>query len=223
MSKHLPMSYELNVLFSMSIGIGAITGWVRIKKVDPAFFPYIIWLGISFLNEIYSYFITEAGYSNVISYDIFLLIEVMIINWQFKRWHLYERGSKLYLILQLLFICGWVSEIIARGGLQQFDSYFIIGSSAIIVLLSINMLNQIIFKDPSVLIINPIFLICMSMVVYFTFSILVEVFWLYGLNKSKEFRISIYEILAYINLFTNLVYGIATIWIPMKPRYILRY
>lgn len=216
------MTYELNFIFSMSIGIAAILGWVKIKKIDPAFFPYLIWLGLSFLNEIYGNIIIGQGYSNVISYNIFSLVEAMLIGWQFKRWHLFRKQTGYY-FLQFIFLAAWLIEMIIRKGLHQFSSYFIITTSALIVLMSINMLNKVMFKEPSSLFLNPIFLICMGMIVYFTYSILIEVFWLYGLNKSKQFRINIYEILAYINLFTNLIYGMATIWIPLKPRYILRY
>ena len=216
------MSYELSVIFSMSIGIGAVIGWVKIKKIDPAYFPYLLWLGLSFLNEIYSYIITEEGYSNVVSYNIFLIIEATLILWQFKKWQLFKTINRYY-FLQSIFLTGWIAEVIGRSGLHQFNSYFIIGESTLIVFMSISMLNKVMFKESSALFMNPIFLICMGMIVYFTYSILIEVFWLYGLNKSKQFRIKIYEILAYINLITNLVYGIATIWIPLKPRYILRY
>lgn len=216
------MSYELNALFSFSVGLGAIIGWVRIKKIDPVFFPFLIWLAVSFLNELCSYYITKSGYSNIINYNIFLLFEVLVINWQFWKWKLYEKQKKLYLGVQSVIAAGWIVEVIIKGGLHQFNSYFIIISSALIVVLSINMLNKIMFKEPSFLLTNSIFLVCIGLVIYFTYSILVETFWQYGLYRSRDFRVSVYEILTYINLITNLIFGIAAIWIPMKPRYILR-
>lgn len=217
------MTYDLNSLFSLSVGIGAIAGWVRFKKIDSAFLPYLVWMGASFLNEIYGYCITQAGYSTIINYNIFSLAESIMICWQFKRWNLFDKQNHLYYFLQAIIIAGWVSEFIARKGAEHYLSFFIIFYSAITVLMSINMLNRIIFKEPSVLIFHPVFLICMGMIVYFTYAVLVETFWVYGLNKSTDFRIKIYEILSYINLFTNLIFAFATIWIPLKPRYILRY
>ena len=164
----------------------------------------------------------KTGYSNAVYYNSFALAEAIILNWQFKRWGLFQKKSELYIPLQLLFIAGWITEVIMRNDIQQFNSYFIIGYSTVIVIMSINVLNNIMFKDPSFLFLNPIFLICIGVVIYFTYSILTEIFWLYGLNSSTKFRIRIYEIFAYVNLFTNLVFAFAILWIPMKRQYIMQ-
>jgi hypothetical protein len=217
------MSFELNAAFSLSIGIGAIAGCIRLRKIDTAFLPYLIWLWVGFINEISSIMLMKAGYGNIISYNLFSLFEAVVLTIQFKSWGLFRKKSVSYSVLQLFFAVSWCTETALRKNLSEVNSYFIICYSAIVVLLSINMLNKIMFEEPSALIRNPIFLICMGLIIYFTYAILVEAFWLYGLNKSTQFRISIYEILAYINLFTNIVFAIATIWIPLKRQYILRY
>jgi hypothetical protein len=216
------MNFELNAFFSLSVSIGAVIGWIRVKKTDPAFLPFLWWLWSGLLNEIISMMVIKAGYSNAISYDIFSLVEALLITWQFRKWNLFKKQNLFYYVLQIGFVTGWMIENFYSGKQHMFNSYFIISYSTVIVLISINMLNRVMFGEPSFLLYNPIFLICMGLIIYFTYAILVEAFWLYGLNRSKNFRIQIYEILAYINLFTNLVFALATLWIPMKREYIMR-
>lgn len=216
------MNFELDVAFSLSIGIGAIIGWIRVRRTDPTFLPFfwLLWTGL--FNEILSLIITEAGYSNAINYNIFTLIEALLITWQFRKWKLFEKQIVIYYLLQFAFAAGWIVETVLREKLHPFNSYFIIGHSAIIVLLAVNMINTVMFGEPAFLLQNPVFLICMGLIIYFTYAILVEEFWVYGLNRSTIFRIHIYEILAYINLFTNLVFALAALCIPLKRQYILQ-
>lgn len=216
------MQFEMNAVFSLSVGIGAITGWIRFKKTDPAFFPFLILLWAGFVNELASILIISKGYSNAIYYNLFTLAEAIFISWQFYRWGLYGKRQRLYFSIQCLFIAGWLTEFLMRQNLQAFHSYFIIVYSTIIVFMSIHVLSNELFKEPGILFLNPVFLICMGFFVYFTYTILVEVFWMYGLNKSSVFRIRIYLVFSYINLITNLVFAFATLWIPKKPTYIMQ-
>jgi hypothetical protein len=216
------MSFELNALFSLSVGIGAIIGWIRFKKTDPAYLPFLILLGAGFLNEITSIILMKAGYSNAIYFNVFALLEAVLISWQFRKWGLFERWRGLYISLQVIFCICWVAETVMKNNLNSYNSYFVIGFSSIIVVMSVSLLNKEIFKEPTLLLFNPVFLICIGLIVYFTYSILVEIFWVYGLNRSSSFRNRIYEIFSYVNLFTNLLFGFATLWIPMKRQYLLQ-
>jgi hypothetical protein len=216
------MTFGLDVVFSLSIGLGAIIGWIRVRKTDPAFLPFLWLLWSGLINELISLVIVKAGCSNAINYNIFSLCEALLITWQFKRWKLFTRRKFLYYSLQALFVCGWFVESVIRARTNAFNSYFIIGHSAIIVLLSVNMINKTMFDEVTLLVLNPVFLICMGLIVYFTYAILVETFWMYGLNRSSVFRIHITEILSYVNLFTNLLFATATLCIPLKRQYILQ-
>lgn len=217
------MNFILNALFSLSIGIGAIIGWIRYHRIDSAYLPFVWLLWLAFICEIASMILIESGYSNSLLYNFFALGEALILVHLFKKWFLFRPGSKTCLILQVVFISVFLVESIFIRHWYGFNSYFIIGFSATIVVLSINMLNRIMFEVPGPLLQHSIFLICMGLIIYFTYAILIEAFWLYGLNQSTAFRIRIYQILSYINLITNLAFALATIWMPLKRNYILRY
>ncbi|HEX7905833.1 MAG TPA: hypothetical protein VF487_18305 [Chitinophagaceae bacterium] len=216
------MSFSLNALFSLSIGIGAIICWVRYKRTDPAFVPFIWLLSFGLLNEITSISIMHAGHSNAINYNLFALIESLLVTWQFRRWGLFNQQLKLYYFLQLLYPVALGVEWLASPPERVFNSYFFIGHSIIIVLMSISQINRLLFSLSRNMGREPVFLICMGLAIYFTYTVLVEVFWVYGLNQSKVFRLGIYEILSYVNLFTNLLFAFASLWMPLKSQYIMR-
>ncbi|MCW3074283.1 MAG: hypothetical protein JWP69_1352 [Flaviaesturariibacter sp.] len=235
MSRHLPagvapkylsatffMSFFVNALFSLSVGFSALIGWVRYKKSDPAFFPFLLLVTLGFLHEILSILLLKAGYSNAASYNLFSLFEALLINWQFSRWQLFEKHPQGYHRLQCLMVTVWLCELALQQSLLRFFSYFIIGYSFLIVLMSITLINRTIFRESRSLLRNSRFLICMGLIIYFIYAVLVETFWLFGLTQSQSFRVGIYQILSYINLFTNLIYALAFLWIPMKPRYIMQ-
>lgn len=216
------MSYELNAILSLASGVGALIGWTRFNKTDPAFLPFILLLTAGFITEIISIAVMQAGYSNAIFYNLFSLTEAILITWQFRLWGLFHFKRRTYLYFKCTIAAGWLTETILRQDITAFNSYFIIVYSCYVVFMAINGLNKVLFRGASVLYNNPTFLICIGLVVYFTYTILVEIFWFYGLNRSTSFRLNILEIFTYVNLFSNTLFATATLWIPMKRQYILQ-
>lgn len=215
------MSFELNAVISLSVSLAAIMGWIRIKKIDPAFFPFILLMIAGLINETISVFIAYKQYSNAIPFNLYSLSAALLLGWQFYRWGRFK-SKTIYLLVQVLFLATWLFEtFVYRKNL--FNSYFIIGYSFVIVLLCIEQINHEILPIKRQLWKDPIFLICMGLLIFYTYSIMVEAFWHYGLNRSKYFRQRIYEIMAYINLLTNLLFAFAVLWMPLKLRYMLRY
>lgn len=216
------MFFDLNALFSLSVGAGAIAGWIRYKKTDPAYRPFILLLWAGLANELLSIVLIFRGYSNAFNYNLFVLVEAVLITRQFASWGLFGQRTTIPLLLQTCFIVLWIGDYLLRGEMNVYLSYYIIGYSAVIVLLSIHMLNHVLFKEPGMLLKHPVFLICMAFIIYFTYTIITETFWVYGLNKTTSFRIHISELFSYVNLITNLIYAFSILWIPMKRQYILR-
>lgn len=215
------MVFETHVVFSLTAGAGALIGWVRIKKTDPAYLPFIVLLTAGFLTELISLIVLANGYSNAVYYNLFTLAEAMLVTQLFYRLGLF-RTKKRYVLVQLFYLLFWMCEGVYHRSLASIHSYFIVSYSTILVVLSIDLLHDVLFQTPYQLYRNPVFLITMGLIVYFTYSIIVELFWFYGLNQSSEFRIGIYEVFSYINLFTNILFILATLWIPLKREYILR-
>src|SRR5205814_10510208 len=106
---------------------------------------------------------------------------------------------------------------------QNTISYFRIFYSFLISIMSINIINQQLNFEKKNIVKNPIFLICIGFVIYFTYDVIVGLFWLYGLHMIMHFQLNVAIILVYINLFANLIYALAVLWMPLKHRFTLPY
>lgn len=210
------MDFLIDVIISFTIVIPALIGLVKFKKMDRSFLPFILLIWISVVNEIVSLITINLFHSNTINYNIHILVKALLITWQFNKWKLFERAPKLYRYLLIGLLATWIIEVMFISSIIVFASYFIILHSFIIVLMSINILNKLIVKEQDNLLKNSVFLICIGFVILFTFSALIEIFMIYGINESGTFMINVYAILAYTNLFVNLLFAVAILWVPKR-------
>lgn len=214
------MNYYQVVLFSASVFIATVIGWVRFLKTDPASFPFLLCLTFASVNEMISYLVTRLHIDTNLNNNLYVLLEALLITWQFRKWGLFMNKTALFLAIQSSITLFWLADNLLLTGLYQLNLYFRIFYSFVIVIMSIHMNNILIFTYRRKLLQSHIFLICSGLIIYFTYKILIEAFWLYGLNSSREFRISVYLVLTWINLFVNIIYALAMLWIPKKPQHI---
>lgn len=215
------MDFFTNAYLSLAVGIGAVIGWIRFVKIDPAFRPIICLVSAGFIHEISSLILFSKGYSNAVLFNFFILTEALLLNLQFYEWKV-VRSRRSYNFIKALLFCWWLTEL-SLTSISSFSSYFIIFYSCGTALLSISCINQLLFQKTKPLLQDPVFLLCTGFLLYFSFSALVETFWMFGLQQSKIFRLRVHAILCYINLFTNLIFAIAILWMPMRQRYILQF
>ena len=173
------------------------------------------------MNELISFLMTKNGQTTAINNNIYVLIESILISWQFKKWGLLQRPRFLFPLLLVLLIISWIVENFIVFKITYISSYFRVLYSFIIVLMSVSVINGLFILDKKDILRNPIFLICIGFIFYYTYKVLVETFWIYGLNHSRGFRNNVYIILTYVNLFANLIYALAVLWMPTKQRFTL--
>jgi hypothetical protein len=217
------MNFVVNSFLSLSISLGAIIGWVRFRRTSPAYWPFLWLMWTGFYYELLGIVVMLAGYYNVVGYNIYALVESLLLGLQFWRWGLFGKLRSLYWALQALFTVGWVVDNFIVAPINVFSSYFTIGRSIIIVLLSVGMLRLLFEKPVASLLRHPVFLICIGLVVLFTFTAIVEGFLIFGAGMSRQFRVRIFFILACINFITNIIFAFAILWMPIKRRYSLQY
>lgn len=214
------MNHTQVVLFSATILFPAIAGIIKFRNIERDFYPFIIFLWVATLNEIISYFISVLGYSTTLNNNIYILAEALLILWQFKEWEVFQSYKKGYTIMTLALVAVWLLDNSNIERLGSITSPFRLLYSFMIVLMSIHINNRLVFTSKKSLLKNPVFIICCGFTIYFTYKILVEVFWIYGLNATRNFRIGVYEILTWINALINILYLVALLCIPKKPHYI---
>lgn len=213
--------FLLNSFCSISIIIAAAIGAWRFRDIHPSFRPFIYCIWVGFINELLSIGLIATGHSNALNSNIYILIEAWLIVWQFYNWGLLRRHRILFPGLLTLITLVWLTENFVMGNLLQFSSWFRIIYSFILVLLSISLLNQQIVIEKEMLLKNPVALICLAFIIYYTYKVLVETFWVYGLIESANFQTKVYLIMNYINLFANLIFALAVLWMPTKHRFTL--
>ena len=214
------MNYTLIVAFSFSITGAAVIACIRAKKVSTDFIPFLLTVSLAFFNEVASFIISKAGYSTNINNNIYILLESLLITWQFQRWGLFERGKKWYYGILIFYILFWTFDFFIIHTITYVSSYFRIAYSYITVIMSISIINRLIIHERACLLKNSIFLVCFAFIIYYTYKVLLEVFWVNGLNASRVFRMKVYDLYACINLFANLIYALAVLWMPRKLPYI---
>ena len=215
------MSLHAYSILTYSLAIAAIIGLVRFKNTSMVFLPFLLFLWTGLANEVASTITGKLIRNTAINNNIYVLLESCLIVWQFQRWGLFKDQKKLFPFLLAAFCTVWTVETLIIYKITAVSSYFRIFYSFVVVLMSINMINALIVNESRSLLKNAAFLICIGFIIFFTYKILVEIFWVYGLNGSKEFRNNVYSILRFINLFCNLIYALATLWVPRKQIFLM--
>ncbi|HUC82468.1 MAG TPA: hypothetical protein VMR70_16295 [Flavisolibacter sp.] len=210
------MQLTLPEIFSLTILLGAFISAVRFRTADSSFLPFMILLWVGAANEVLSITLMSYGSHTAVNNNIYVLLEALLILWFFRRSDAALKNT--YVFIALLGACTlfWIIDTLFVFGIRQISSYFRIFYSFIIVLLSINAINYLLFAEKDSLLKSPTFLISVCFVVFFTYKILIEAFWIKGLNNSSHFRNNVYAILVYLNLLVNLVFALVTLWIPRK-------
>ena len=118
------MKYPVIIISSFSIIIAAIIGWIRFKKINPAYYPFLYCIWLAFLNEIISVIFASRGHSDAINSNIYMLAEALLITWQFKNWGLFLRPKYLFTGILILFTLLWITESFFIKGITSYYLLF---------------------------------------------------------------------------------------------------
>lgn len=208
---------NLTEVFSVSILIPAIIGMIRFKKIDSAYTPFLYLLWIGLINESVGFFTARTMGSNALNGNIYLLLEGLLILYQFRRWGLFSKSKTLYHLTFYALIFFWTVEaLMVRDAKKEYVSYYLIFYSFAVALFSINQLNRLIASEARDFLKHPVFIISVGFIVFFSYAAFVELVYLFGQNLSIAFQTNVQNIVSFINLFVNLLYAVAVLWIPRR-------
>ncbi len=215
------MNFYLIVILSLTICIPALIGLIRFSRISEVYYPFIIYVWIGALNEILGAILVFTKNSNIINLNIYLLIESLLLLWQFTRWRLLNYKSFWSILLLFALLIFWVSENLIFFSITRYASYFTICYATLFTFLSIGNINRLIVTERKSLFRNPQFIICAAFILYFTLVILSEIFWIYGLTLGTVFSNYVNYISSIINFISIILYTLAIIWMPIKHRFTL--
>lgn len=214
------MLYWIIVTLSFSIFFAALAAAIRFKKIDPAYYPFIFCTWLASVNEVASFLLSYNHKSNVHTNNVYVLAEVLLITWQFKRWGYAFKKTLVYGLVILLIVVAWIFETASAADSFGLHFYYRLCYAVMIVAISLNINKRLVTSHKQTLLKSPVFLICTGYIIFFIFKILTDAFWLYKIKSSDAFLYALYFIMAAVNCFVNLLFLIAVLWIPRKPHYI---
>jgi hypothetical protein len=208
-------------LISQSILLPIIAGLVRYRRIDKSYQPFFILLLIGLLTEIVSFMIIRQHKHNGFVVNIYILVEWIMIAWQFHVWGFLKQKSRIFWLLVFLVSLLWVAENFVFGRITDFSPYFRFFYFFLIVLLSTNKINFMITHDNRSLIRNPKFLICIGFLIYFIFMTLY--YWAYQVSMYDKLQMSstFIFLMVWINALTNSIYAMAFLLIPARVQFTL--
>lgn len=219
----MQLSFPLVIALSLSVLIAGVIALVRFSQIREIYRPFVYLIWVASINELLSVYLVINHHYNIVNYVIYSLCESLLLLWFFKNLGVFRGKNSWYYFLILAFVAIWTVENFFgyRFG-TRFSYYFDIFYSFCIVLLSIRAINDLLFTERELLK-NPVFLICVGTIIFFTYTIVEETFWLYGLKESKTFRQNVQAILMIVNFLCNLIYALAILWMRKRQAFTLQF
>ncbi|MDB5252183.1 MAG: hypothetical protein JWP27_1352 [Flaviaesturariibacter sp.] len=215
------MDYVLVKVSAYSILLAALFAVFRSRAIGRENHPFLLLVWVALLNEILTDIFIRYYHTNAVNSNIYVLVEALLILWQFHRWRVFK-ANRPYLLIATGLVLFWIGENLILSQLTRFNSYFRVAYSFLTVLLSIQIINQQIVAHQRSLLRNATFLICVGFALFYTYKIMVEIFWIYGLNSSRDFRSKVFFISDFVNIFSNIIFAIAILWMPRKREFMLQ-
>lgn len=215
------------ILSITTLWLACIAGAVRCHRTDTIFLPFLCFLWLGGINEFLSLILWINKIPTTVNNNFYVLFEVLLLIYFFRRTDLLQWRRGLYSTIILSLAILWVLENIVNNGWLKISFIFRIVSAITIILISFHTKVKVAFSyevefnnlSNRPLYRNPLFLICIGLIIFFTFKLLIEIYWLCGLDRNLLFKIKVYNILNIINIGVNLLYSIAILWIPPKQQY----
>lgn len=206
-------------LMSLVVLFPFISGLVRLKDIGQTYWPFLLMITAAVIAEVTSYITIGIWKTNTAVINIYSLVECLLIITQFYYWRYYSNTRRWYPLFGLACIIIWIIDNLVSGNVvSSVGVLYRISSAFIIVVLSINEINYLIIHDSRKLLKNARFLICTGFLIYFLYQILLEGSIYIHHMKENATAVKIIELSMYINLFVNIVYGIAVWFIPKRTK-----
>ena len=215
-------SYLWVDIISYSLILPAIIGAVRFKRVLKSYRPFIFWMWVALCTEVIDDVAIALKRSDAVTNNIYTLVEYCFIIVLFMRLD-ESNNKKRYYILLGIGIITWIVDNIFLHSITDTSSYFRIIYGLIVVFLSVGKLNEVLFNEVRQSLKNGTLVICIAFIIFYTYQSVFEIFGVINLHFSEAFFVRLYYILIYVNLFTNLLYALAMLWLPTKRQFTLPY
>jgi hypothetical protein len=192
---------------------------LRFAQLDRRYLPFLLLVWVGMANDHLSYWMGKIYRTNAPNSNIWFLTEALLLLWLFTSWKLF-RSRWMPRFIAGVYVAFWIIETFVLRSIFDFSVWFHVGYAFLSVLMAIQYINHLIVTEQKLSLRNAEFLICVGLVLFNTVNVLSEIFWLYGFDNDRAFASKVYSMVAFINFFTNLIFGFALLWIPRKQVYL---
>lgn len=202
------------VLLSLSIFLPTLAGLFLFLK-NKTITPFLLCLFLGSMVTILPILIKGCYLLNSII-NIYILFELVLFLFQFKKWGLFKKKLNFYVLIFLSMLV-WLYTGIYISDIGIRNTYFRLFYSFILVLIATDFVNKIAFERIK-LMTDYRFIICIGFIIFYFYNIIIESFCLTKLGFSSQFIYNIFNIKSYLNAFVNLLYFVALVCIHKKMK-----
>jgi hypothetical protein len=199
---------------SFSIIIPFILLFFRLRVISANTLPIYLLILLHTISEIASYLGSNGHYPKFFV-NIFILLEALIVFIQLRTWLNSEKEKKIISWLCFLTALIWIIEALFLDPFNQLLYVVIYFSNFFIVFFSIKKLNEIIFLKQRIYL-SPELVFCTAFILFFSYLLLVQIFFSNFINPSKAFKVNLMSIMIVVNLASNLLYAYGIYIFPKK-------
>lgn len=211
-------SYQFMIISAYTILIPLLIGIIKFKHIPSTFYPFVLFIFLNTTNELIASLLLYTNHNTCINYNIYYLLESVLLTYQFKKWSNLGKGKLLFNIIVSLFFAVWILESLITKVFTSLNSYFNVFYSFFLVLMSINAICHPNKDDNSKILLAPKFIICCSFILFYSNTILVDTFSAYSLKTSTAFKWKMLNILHTVNVICNMGYLFAILQFTRKTK-----
>lgn len=218
---------DLSFLLSLSIAIAGIIGIIRFKVIDRSYYPFIYDIWLVLIVEVIVFVLIKQKLYSILNgiVNIFSIVDCLLFTWLFYRWGLFKGNTKLLYWILGFFVILWIVITFFVHGFSQNNWYFRLIYSFALIFFSVTYFNKLVVSERGNMLHNSKFLICLGLIIFYTFFTVVCAtnLTLFQYEYSLQFRRSLQQINVFSNVFVNLIYALAVLWIPRKKAFTTAY
>ncbi len=198
---------------------------VKWKKIPRSCLPLCIYIILSMSNELWADVVIRLGHyplSRPVS-NVYVLAEPILLIWQFRNWKLFVGRTSLYRAILATIALAWAVLVVFGTGIHSVTSWYRIVSFFIMTLVSLANLHFIFVQNRSDFLKSTNFIVTAACIFFFSYLLVHEMFYMYGLDKDLDFLRDVYVIVCLNNIIYTLLLAYALLWTDRRQPYLLRY
>ncbi|MBI5373733.1 MAG: hypothetical protein HZA79_17035 [Sphingobacteriales bacterium] len=190
------------------------------KRAAVSFRPMLIFMVVYFILELVQAFVPGKPFVRVSTTNVQYLTSLLLVIWQAKQWHVFDRRPRLFRAWLLTAIGCWIPELYFIDPGEIHVTWYFTTCALMITLMAIEMLNSNITRTRVPFFKNPVFLFCTGLIFSFTLWGVMDLFTISLLNSNQANLVQSYYLYISLGILTQVLF-LRSVWcIPAKENYV---